>query len=137
MRHSEIQELLNGYVKNFKIATGLTLTVSYTYGMKLELEELRKTIDELIDADPLFRCKKQKWVDARIIFTIVARDMKYSLVNIGSALGVDHSSVMYFEKNKRIYHDDFQEKMQVVKTWLMAKEQEKEKKRELERKLSS
>ena len=133
MRNVDIQELLQGYIRNFKLATGMELTVSYTAGMKLEMEEVKDKVTELLGADPKHRCRREKWVDARIIYTMIVREMGYTFVDIGKSLAMDHTSIMYFAKNKRVYHEDFQQKMQIIKTWLMAKEQEETNKQELQK----
>ena len=124
MRKSEVQDLLEGYRKNFRIATGMELQVSYTTGMTIEMSKLRDMIMEITGADPAKRCRQLKTIYSRVMFCIIAREMKYTLPEIGRQLKMDHTSIMHNLKSKKQYEEQFQEQLQKVRDWLMSLDKE-------------
>ncbi len=115
------EKLIKDFVKDFKYKTGLKITIQlsnpdihkiFNGTEKINIDEDYPVVNlqdieqiimqnypyELKDGDLKNACRKRELVDARSIFTKIARAFCFKLAAIGNYLNRDHSTIMHLEK---------------------------------------
>jgi len=65
------------------------------------LRQLVEVMNQLADLDILTRNRCSKYIRARVVLTFVARLEGFSQLEVGDAIGLNHSTVCYLEKQMR------------------------------------
>lgn len=63
------------------------------------MKRLKEIVSKVFDADIVSKTRKRNNVEARMIFSKIARENKNTFLNIGKEINRDHSTVVYYISN--------------------------------------
>lgn len=94
-------------------ATLESMSNGYVLARDVKMQDMIETMNEVADVNILLRCRKVQYVRARSILAFYAQQQGHTTMEIGDALGMNHSTVSHMTMQARtalagpfnMYHD--------------------------------